>query len=269
MALFLEITFRGLYYYLTNKNYRRFIHFTIFLGHRKRNKELKLNLGNWQVTIADSISFIWQFKEIFADNSYFFGEKKEATIIDCGANIGISCLYYFLNYPDATVEAFEPDPNIFRILKSNTENLKGFNLSIHEKAVGIKDEELRFYQHEVDGGSFHDHGKQNSVNVSCIDLNKVLEKYNRIDFLKIDIEGAESTLIPHIQSSFHKIENMFIEYHSFPNKSQDLGEILSILEKEGFRYYMVTQNKRKSPFVKRETEKMMDYQTNIFAYKPI
>lgn len=267
MALFLEITFRGLYYYLTNKIYRRFIHFTIFLGNRKRNEETRIKLGNWEVILADPISFIWQFKEIFSDNSYFFGAKKEATIIDCGANIGISCLFYYLNYPDATVEAFEPDPNIFRLLKSNTQNCKGFNLSIHEKAVGIKDEELKFYQHEVDGGSFLNHGKQDSVNVSCIDLNKVLGKYDKIDFLKIDIEGAESNLVPHIQSSFHKIENMFIEYHSFPNKPQDLGKILSMLEEGGFRYYMVTQNKRKSPFVNRGTEKLMDYQTNIFAYK--
>ncbi len=41
------------------------------------------------------------------------------TIIDCGANIGITALYFAARYPNARIYSVEPDPSNFAILKQN------------------------------------------------------------------------------------------------------------------------------------------------------
>ena len=39
--------------------------------------------------------------------------------IDCGANIGISILFFKKQYPDCTIMAFEPNPHAFPLLEKN------------------------------------------------------------------------------------------------------------------------------------------------------
>jgi predicted O-methyltransferase YrrM len=45
-------------------------------------------------------------------------------ILDCGANVGVSVLYFKRLYPDAEIIAFEPDEDVFAILKQNYEESK-------------------------------------------------------------------------------------------------------------------------------------------------
>jgi hypothetical protein len=45
------------------------------------------------------------------------------SIVDIGANVGASVLYWKYRYPDSAVYAFEPEPSNFQMLKKNTQNL--------------------------------------------------------------------------------------------------------------------------------------------------
>jgi FkbM family methyltransferase len=268
MRLLAEISFRGLFYFITDKYYRRFIGLVLRYGDQARHKGFvaKLHGKAWQ--IADAASFIWQYKEIFTDRSYHFKTNAPSPVIyDCGSNIGMSCLYYHIHYPTARIVAFEPDPQIGQLLANNLEQLQHPGLLLRREAVWTTDGTMAFYQHDVDGGSVLAGGASHSVNVPTIDLRKVLEQEKHIDFLKIDIEGAESALLPHIAPALGHVQHLFIEYHSYPKEAQNLGEILGILEKTGFRYYLMTQNRRKMPLVNRQLDKNMDYQTNIYAYR--
>ena len=103
--------------------------------------------------------------------------------------------------------------------------------------------------------------------MQAVDFLELLNKEEKIDMLKMDIEGAENDLIPHIATAMHKIDKMFIEYHSFNNGEQRLDEILSLLRQHKFRYYIRHVNDRKMPFIDMAGEKDMDMQLNIFAYK--
>ncbi len=268
MRLLAEISFRGLFYFLSDKYYRNFVKLVARYGDRSRHKGFQTKLHGYTWQIADAASFIWQYKEIFADRSYHFIAKNEAPVIyDCGSNIGVSCLYYHLHYPNAKIVAFEPDPQIGSVLAQNLAQLAHPGLKLRQEAVWTADGSMAFYQHDVDGGSVLAAGATQSVEVPTIDLRKLLEQEKQIDFLKMDIEGAESALLPHIAPALGCVQNLFIEYHSYPQSTQNMGELLQILEKAGFRYYLMTQNRRKMPLVNRHLDKNMDYQTNIYAYR--
>ncbi len=78
-------------------------------------------------------------------------------ILDIGANIGISAIYFAIRYPTAEIYAFEPMPDNYKLLEKNVreyENIKTFN-------VALGKEEGRFNIHNSDtdtnygGASFH------------------------------------------------------------------------------------------------------------------
>ena len=59
--------------------------------------------------------------------------QKVPLIIDAGANIGASAVYFSIAYPNAHTVCFEPETSNFKILAANT---NGLNIELHEAAVG-------------------------------------------------------------------------------------------------------------------------------------
>ena len=70
-------------------------------------------------------------------------------------------------------------------------------------------------------------------------------------------------------NSLSHIENIFIEYHAFPEQTQELGDILNILAKNGFRYFINSAQNRKQPLINHRyrDNDLMDLQLNIFGYR--
>jgi hypothetical protein len=89
-----------------------------------------------------------------------------------------------------------------------------------------------------------------------------------IDFLKIDIEGAEHKVIADCADELRFVKNLFIEYHSMENRAQNLHLILEIISKAGFRYHIKEAYITPFPFVERRLNVGMDLQLNIFCYRP-
>ena len=141
------------------------------------------------------------------------------------------------------------------------------NVVLNQNAVWTKNEELEFSDEGGDSGSIYSIANTKKVKVQAIDFLEALNKEDKIDMLKMDIEGAENDVIPHIASALYKIDKIFIEYHSFNNGEQRLDEILSLLKQNKFRYYIRHVNNRKSPFIDTAKDKEMDMQLNIFAFK--
>ena len=84
------------------------------------------------------------------------------------------------------------------------------------------------------GGHIED--GSNTINIKMERLSNYLN--NPIDFLKLNIEGKEIDVLKEIDESnkIKEISEMVIEYHGFPNFKQTLGDILSILNRNNFRY---------------------------------
>ncbi len=83
----------------------------------KRFQSKTITLNNRKFKITDSASFVAMYLDIFGHEGYKFETKKlEPYIIDCGANIGLSLIYFNQLYPNAKIIAFEPDPKLFENL---------------------------------------------------------------------------------------------------------------------------------------------------------
>ncbi len=269
MKLFLQIIFKGLYTFFTNKNYREFIRLVIKFGDKRRYEKQNINFLNYNFDVPDSLSFVWQFKEIFVDESYKFNSQNNAPVIfDCGANVGTSCLYFKNLFPNSKITAFEADSAIAKILKSNLQKNNFNDIEIIDKAVWINNNGIEISLEGADGASIYSES-QNKIKVDSIRLKDFLEKEISIDMLKMDIEGAEVEVLKDCGESLSKIKNLFIEYHSFLNGSQDLDEILNLLKNNGFRYFIKQAADRNKPLINRfnKNNPAMDLQLNIYAYK--
>jgi len=268
MKSLLKDMVKPLYHYMKNKNLREFYRLYDKWGKYKRYVEVKdVEFLNYIFDVPDLPSFIWQFKEIFAEELYKFKSKsKEPLIYDCGANIGMSCLYFKKLYPNAKIKAFEADPKIVKILENNLKKNKIIDdVEIINSAVWIDYNGLEFASEGADGGSIY--GDKNKVKVSSIRLKDWLEKEEKIDMLKIDIEGAEYEVLKDCKDSLSNVDNLFVEYHSWNNSPQKLSEILEIFESNGFRYYIESLTHRKHPFINQGESENMDLQLNIFGVK--
>ena len=268
MKVFIEHTAHGFYQFLKNPNYRQFIFYSLIYGSKKRSVSRSIKFNNYKIFVPDTLSFIWQYKEIFADENYKFQTNSlNPVIYDCGANIGVSCLYFSRNFPNSKIKAFEADPNIAKILRENLAENNVKNIEVIDKAVWINNDSIEISLEGADGASIY--SKSNVTKVSSLRLKELIEKENKIDMLKMDIEGAEYEVLLDCRNSLSNVENIFIEYHSLANSNQNLSEILSILEKNNFRYFIKPVNDRVSPFVNRtnKSNPAMDLQLNIYAYK--
>ena len=71
MRLFAEIAFKNLYKFFTKKNYFTFYQLLFQYGDFKRHQQKLVKFYNYELKVADHLSFIFQFKEIFRTNKNY------------------------------------------------------------------------------------------------------------------------------------------------------------------------------------------------------
>lgn len=139
------------------------------------------------------------------------------------------------------------------------------DVTLLNKAVSKEAGTIDFFSEGADGGRIHPlEDSQAKFEVECIKLDQLLEE--PVDFLKIDIEGAETEVICDA-NKLDNVSQLFIEYHSFKDTEQTLGQILDKLTAYGFRYYIHTQFCSQNPLVEKSLQLGMDLQLNIYAHK--
>ena len=210
------------------------------------------------------------YEELFLDEIYRFQTNTEQpVIIDCGANIGLSSLYFKTIYPNATLHAFEPDAALFDILERNAQVNDFTNTHLHQAAVWIEDTKLSFSSKGSEA-SHIDLSNQSEHQVKAIRLANFLAKFEHIDFLKMDIEGAEFQVVADCLDGLKKVDNFFLEYHGKVHQTKQLQTLLQQVESIGFNVYIkMAADQLISPFYQKQTGTPYDVQLNIFCYKQI
>lgn len=268
MTLLLKIVFKEFYHLVSTKKSRLWLWLVLNYSHKTRFKTFHAKLFGRKIIIPDVLSFIWQFKDIFVDKSYLFKSQNDQIIIyDCGANIGLSCLFFKKIYPKAKIKAFEANPNIARILEKNIKTYNLDNIQIIKKAIWVDENGIELSEDNADGASILGKGKK--VKVDSLRLRDWIAKEENIDFLKMDIEGAEVEVILDCKDVLEKVEHIFVEYHAYIGEQQSLNKILEILTNVGFRYFLRFEHDKKCPFIQKRYKgnDLMDLQVNIYAYK--
>ena len=221
------------------------------------------------ISFPDARSFVFIYKELFQNDTYkFLASNERPYIIDAGANIGLSVIYFKKLYPQAKIIAFEPDSKIFSFLERNMASFKFEGVKLEKKACWKEDTILKFYSEGADSGRLTEANEAASVvEVEAVRLSKYIEN-QKVDFLKIDIEGAEVEVIYEIMPVLKNVANIFIEYHSFVGKEQKLPELLSILKDAGFTIHLSSPVLvSKSPFIELTTYLNMDNLLNIYGFR--
>ena len=216
----------------------------------------------------DNLSFIATYDELFVNDIYKFNASPDAsTILDCGANMGLSVLYFALNYPNHKIIAFEPEEQIFNILLENVNTFGLKNVQLEKKAVWNKAEQLRFYTDNGMGGRVNvEYEDQQPQVIDAVPLSDYIN--NDIDFLKIDIEGAEDVVLKSCAGDIHKVRNLFFEYHNNAGTDQTLDELLKLVKDQGFCYYVKESAIRNRPFVDQYIIcERFDMALNVFCYR--
>lgn len=238
MLLWLKIVLKEFSLFFRNSNYRVFALLATRYGGNKRHKPSVITFAGKKFHTPDSLSFIWQYYEIFYKKYYKFTPSNTASprIIDLGSNIGLSLTFFTQEFPNARITAYEADPSIFEYLKKNSIHFSKAELV--NKAVWINGNGIKLHSNGADSASILV-GNGNMIDVSSISFREILEKETEIDMLKIDIEGAENNLFREPNLPLYKIKNLFLEYHSYKGELQELHTILKCLSENNFRYYIL------------------------------
>jgi len=137
-------------------------------------------------------------------------------VFDIGANIGYySFLASKLVGESGNVYSFEPEPNNFSLLQENIKRWSSQNVLPVNKAVSIDGGEALLNISSKSGcHSLIGHSKVSghSVHVSTIDLDSFVKENNikRVDFIKIDIEGAELLALKGMQNIINSFSPIII-----------------------------------------------------------
>lgn len=261
--------FRHWYWWITKSDYRfscrEVKRLQVFPRYRQDSTDL---LGK-SVRLVDSASFLSAYQQIFERELYCFSTSREnPKIVDCGANIGLCILYWKQLYPTAQITAFEPDPKVFETLVWNCKHWELTNVELINKAVWSSETELPFWEEGADAGRLLENSElddKSSITVLTANLRDYLQ--DKVDFLKLDIEGAETEVLLHCADCLDRISHLFVEYHSFVDKAQGIGDILCVLRDADFRIHIQPELVSPQPFVKQLRSNGMDQRLNIFAHR--
>lgn len=177
-----------------------------------------------------------QLAEVLVEEHYKRGKiKKDMTIIDCGANIGLASIY-FKDWAKV-IYALEPSSHNYECLVKNTEpykNIKPFQIGL---AARTSYEWLRTNNNSPIAESLFGNGAPiEQVKLLSIEDFMNENKIEHVDLLKMDTEGAEYIIFPSMAfaNMASKIDYIVGETHYFGTLIPDFVPL--ILKDQGFDF---------------------------------
>lgn len=190
------------------------------------------------------------FKQIFMDDEYqplIQAIKSKGieinTIVDLGANIGLSTIYFNNIFENVKIYAVEPDKNNFKQLKlniSNNQNIITENVAIWSEKIDLVENLAKPFRGGGDWAKTFvpDDQFNSSIKISGTTMSELITKHHlkTIDLLKIDVEGAERYIFDKKNNLnfLNQTKVIAIEIHDEFNIRND---IYKILKKYGFNLF--------------------------------
>jgi FkbM family methyltransferase len=203
-----------------------------------------LNFKKYLITYFNYEEFKILSKEIFGNEIYkIVLDTPTPLIYDLGSHIGLSIIYFKEQYPQSKIISFEPNPNVYPILRENIETNSIKDVITYNIALSGKKGTRTLFIDKSQNGCFSTssfkknawNGKQDTVGIDI--KTDIFSSYinKPIDFIKMDIEGAELEVLKELDESnkLTMIKNIIIEYHQTPGNK--LKTILKILRKNNFQ----------------------------------
>ena len=172
-------------------------------------------------------------------------------VIDIGANIG----YYTLQFAKLVrsagkVIAFEPDPENFELLRRNVE-INGYNITLERRAVSNRSGRVQLYRsplNTADHRIFDSRDGRLSVEVDAVRLDDYLGDLDRVNFIKMDIQGAEGVALDGMIALLERSPGVKILSEFWPEGIAACGTspdwYLHTLTRLGFKLFDVNETGR-------------------------
>lgn len=179
-------------------------------------------------------------EEILCAEEYFAQTTDpEPRIIDAGANFGLASYFFRRIYPNAKIEAFEPNPALADILQLNVDrNGWSDSISVHRMAVSDRDGQASFFaspSQDAASSLFAGRAPADSQElcIPTVDIRSLLDR--PVTLLKIDVEGAEADVFRAAGDKLRACETIIGETHGIDG-SNTLLPVLTALESAGFTW---------------------------------
>jgi FkbM family methyltransferase len=187
---------------------------------------------------SDAVVF---FENFFLDSYEQEGLKikEEDTVLDIGAHVGYFTIYASKKANKGKVFAFEPSKESYKILEENIKLNKLKNVQTENYGVLNKSGISVLYvdkENQIGNTMFEDKKGSIKENVNVISIRDIIEKKNieKIDFLKLDCEGAEYEIILNLPKEIlNKIKIISMEVHKI--EKLDITDIEKFLNKNNFQ----------------------------------
>ncbi len=203
--------------------------FPFTLCYRRNSSRYDIEIRSWQ-----DLTTAWV---VLLGGEYRI-EKKDRRIVDLGANIGLFAIYVNSINPGARILSVEPFPDTYQSLVNNVERLElGSRVTTRQLAISNLEGAVRF-DSSPDIPSYcrqiakEDNSSQ-QIEVPSRTLDSFFNEleFDEIDFVKVDIEGAEYDVFESAsEQTLRRSKRYGVEYHS-----AGLDPIEQKFEKAGFR----------------------------------
>jgi FkbM family methyltransferase len=172
-------------------------------------------------------------REVLINGVYRLPDGSRPTsLVDLGANIGLTSLWLCAKYPIAKVVAVEPLPANAAMLRSNL-TANGVQFEVLEAAIGPASGEVSFAAQDDSNAGFVGDG---NLVVPMVSMDQVLERIGgHVDLLKMDIEGGEQALIVEGKVDWlDAIDVLIAELHP---AVANIDQVVEVIVGKGFTYH--------------------------------
>jgi FkbM family methyltransferase len=196
------------------------------------------------VILREVSSDLYTFGDVFEQEVYraVLRHLPEcSTIVDLGANIGLASLYLASAYPSARIFAVEPNRDNFELLKTNLKDLIQKQRCVPVQAALWSTRKLltvdpQWLPDAYNGFRLSEQpSPQGTVDqVQGLTMEEILasSQFERVDLLKVDIEGAEVELFRNDIGWLGRVRAIAIEFHGRSREECGFDQILS---EQGFK----------------------------------
>jgi FkbM family methyltransferase len=184
--------------------------------------------------------------EIFFREDYG-AMPSDAVIVDLGASVGVFSVYAAATSRNSRIYAYEPMPDSYRLAQENVringqeQAIRCFNHAVGGEA-GARDLYVAgtdfFFPTLLGPDDTGGNAQAEHISVHCTTLAEIIEAngLDRIDMLKMDIEGAEYEFLYGAPARcFERIGEIRMEYHDLDGERRNVDSLKRFLEERGFQ----------------------------------
>jgi FkbM family methyltransferase len=209
-------------------------------GDRPRHRRVRLKDGT-ELTYRLNRGDVRAIAEIWMSEAYRLPfEIRPRNIIDLGANIGIASVWLVRRYGGAKLVAVEPVSENAELARLNFER-NGITAEVIEAAIGPGAGTAHF---ELSSNSTLGRLGPDGIEVKLVTSQTLIDRFparERIDLVKMDVEGAEQELFNCDLGWLERVDCLVIELHA---DRVDCNAIISTLQAEGFSYTPIGEDNK-------------------------